>query len=407
MRILFAAAPAYGLLLPIVPLVWAARAAGHEVALATTGELTEVAARAGLPVLDVFPDRERWAALTGWGKRPDELPADAPVEVKNAARVHAPFAAFTATMTEGTIAAARSFRPDVIATTSDHPAGLLAASALGVPALEVGNRISWSTRDASWRNRSQPMVPEDVLVPLRQRLDLSANPPELIARIDPRAPSMGGIPADRTEVADAVDGRPWWGMQYVPYNGGAVLPDWVLGPIERPRVGVTLGTVVPLISGTSSLTVVIEALASLDADVILAAGTADLTSLGELPGNVRSVGYLPLSAFLPSCSLLIHHGGSGTTAAPLFYGVPQLVLPSFADNPMSAQRVVDRGVGLAHDPGTINVGIARELVDRLLIEPHFLDQARQVSAEIANQPTPSDIVARLADVVSLRPTPAG
>lgn len=58
MRILFAAAPAYGLLLPIVPLVWAARAAGHEVALATTGELTEVAARAGLPVLDVFPDRE-------------------------------------------------------------------------------------------------------------------------------------------------------------------------------------------------------------------------------------------------------------------------------------------------------------------------------------------------------------
>ncbi len=407
MRILFAAAPAYGLLLPIVPLVWAARAAGHEVALATTGELTEVAARAGLPVLDVFPDRERWAALTGWGKRPDELPADAPVEVKNAARVHAPFAAFTATMTEGTIAAARSFRPDVIATTSDHPAGLLAASALGVPALEVGNRISWSTRDASWRNRSQPMVPEDVLVPLRQRLDLSANPPELIARIDPRAPSMGGIPADRTEVADAVDGRPWWGMQYVPYNGGAVLPDWVLEPIERPRVGVTLGTVVPLISGTSSLTVVIEALASLDVDVILAAGTADLTSLGELPGNVRSVGYLPLSAFLPSCSLLIHHGGSGTTAAPLFYGVPQLVLPSFADNPMSAQRVVDRGVGLAHDPGTINVGIARELVDRLLIEPHFLDQARQVSAEIASQPTPSDIVARLADVVSLQPTPAG
>jgi len=55
----------------------------------------------------------------------------------------------------------------------------------------------------------------------------------------------------------------------------------------------------------------------------------------------------------------------------------------------------------------INVGIARELVDRLLIEPHFLDQARQVSAEIASQPTPSDIVARLADVVSLQPTPAG
>ncbi len=36
MRILFAAPPSFGVLLPIIPLVWAARAAGHEVALATT-----------------------------------------------------------------------------------------------------------------------------------------------------------------------------------------------------------------------------------------------------------------------------------------------------------------------------------------------------------------------------------
>ena len=79
--------------------------------------------------------------------------------------------------------------------------------------------------------------------------------------------------------------------------------------------------------------------------------------LGALPGNVRSVGYLPLSVFLPTCALLVHHGGSGTTAAPLFYGVPQLVLPAFADNPMSAQRVADRGVGLAHDPDTITATI--------------------------------------------------
>ena len=91
--------------------------------------------------------------------------------------------------------------------------------------------------------------------------------------------------------------------------------------------------------------------------MVLAAGSADLTGLGVLPDNVRSVGYLPLSAFLPSCALVIHHGGSGTTAAPLFYGEPQLVLPSFADNPLSAQRVVERGVGLSHDPTTIDSSI--------------------------------------------------
>ena len=150
------------------------------------------------------------------------------------------------------------------------------------------------------------------------------------------------------------DDRPWWGMQYVPFNGGAAVPDWVRLPTDRPRVGVTLGTVVPRNTGTTSLGVVIEALAALEVDVVLAAGlrrshrsrhAARQRALGRLPAPVGVLAY---------CTLLIHHGGSGTTAAPLFYGVPQLVLPAFADNPLSAQRVVDRGVGLAHDPATID-----------------------------------------------------
>jgi UDP:flavonoid glycosyltransferase YjiC (YdhE family) len=161
-------------------------------------------------------------------------------------------------------------------------------------------------------------------------------------------------------------------------------------------IGVTLGTVVPSVSGTSSLGVVVEALADLDVDVVLAAGRADLSGLGQLPENVRSVGYLPLSAFLPRCAVLVHHGGSGTTAAPLFYGVPQLVLPAFADNPLSAQRVVDRGVGLSHDPATIDPPTVRGLVDRLLHEPAFRGAAEDVRAEIAAMPTPASIIQRLS-----------
>jgi UDP:flavonoid glycosyltransferase YjiC (YdhE family) len=399
MRILFTAAPAYGLMLPVVPLIWAARAAGHEVALATTSEMTEVAARAGITVVDVFPDRSRWAALMALIGHPDQVPADSEPEIRAAARGRAPFPMFTATMTEGTIAAARGFQPDLIATTGDHPVGALAAKALNVPVLEMGNRISWSDRDADWRNRTSPFADEAVVGPVRARLGVPDGDPDLVARIDPRAPSMGGLRADEP---DSRDGRPWWAMQYVPFNGGAVVPDWVTQPSERPRVGVTLGTVVPMISGTTSLAVVIEALAGLDVDVVLAAGSADLTGLGVLPDNVRSVGYLPLSAFLPTCALVVHHGGSGTTAAPLFYGVPQLVLPSFADNPLSAQRVVERGVGLAHDPTTIDTSIVKDLVTRLLTETSFAAAAGEVRAEIATQPTPSDIIARVAAELSGR-----
>jgi UDP:flavonoid glycosyltransferase YjiC (YdhE family) len=203
---------------------------------------------------------------------------------------------------------------------------------------------------------------------------------------------MGGLVG---EEADPRDGVPWWAMRYVPFNGGAVVPDWALRQPDRPRVCVTLGTVVPAMHGVSSLAAVLDALAGLDVEVVLAAGTADLSELGELPANVRSVGFLALSAFLPTCSLIVHHGGSGTTATPLHYGVPQLVLPSFADNPMSAARVVERGVGLSHDPATATADVIRELARRLLSEPSFAVAARAVSAEMAGQPSPSSIIDRV------------
>ncbi|MFD0346171.1 glycosyltransferase [Kitasatospora aburaviensis] len=51
MRILLTTAPLYGHVLPLVPLSWALRAAGHEVLLAAPGEFAGVAGEAGLPAV--------------------------------------------------------------------------------------------------------------------------------------------------------------------------------------------------------------------------------------------------------------------------------------------------------------------------------------------------------------------
>ena len=391
MRILFAAAPGYGLTLPLIPLIWAARAAGHEVLLATTSEMTEAGARAGLTVYDVFPARDVWQDLMSTVTS-DEPPADLPEEYRAAMGMGNPFGLFVVSMTEGTIRAGRAFGADMVVYTSDHAAGMLAATALGVPSLEVGNRVSWSTRDADFRAGHHVFGADKVSELMRAKLGLGDAQPKVIARIDPRAPSMGGI-ADGEQDADDRDGVPWWPMRFVPFNGGIVVPEWALERPERPRVAVTLGTVVPVMTGVTNLRVVIEALGGMDVDVVLAAGKTDLTDLGELPANVRSAGFLPLSAFLPTCAAIVHHGGSGTTAAPLFYGVPQLVLPAFADNPMSAQRVADRGVGLQHDPKTVDVDTVRAMVERLLTEDSFRTAAAEVRAEMATQPSPSTVLA--------------
>jgi hypothetical protein len=134
-RILFAVGPGYGLMLSIVPLMWAARAAGHEILVATTSEMTEVGARAGLPIVDVFPQRDVWSELVNavFGKgNPDDLPE----EYRLAKKDGNPFGLFTLTMTEGTIAAGRVFGADLVVYTSDHVSGRLTAVALAVPALK-------------------------------------------------------------------------------------------------------------------------------------------------------------------------------------------------------------------------------------------------------------------------------
>ncbi|MGW4038906.1 nucleotide disphospho-sugar-binding domain-containing protein [Streptomyces sp. NPDC004778] len=404
MKILFPAAPGYGLLLPVVPLVWAARAAGHEVLLATTAYVTGAAADSGLPTVDVFPHRDVGADLllaqTGRTPPPDDGAADRlPPGYWEAAREMKPFDLFTLAMTEGTIEVGRSFGADLVVYPSDHAAGLLAAAALGVPALEVGNRVSWSMRDKGVResgaqNHRTGVVDETspVITGLRERLGIGDRRPRLVARIDPRPPSLGGL--DRDE-PDAEGASPWWPMRYVPYNGGSVVPEWALNRSERPRICLTLGTVIPLLSDGSGLLLLIEALSELDVEIVLADHSTDFEALGDMPDNVRLAGYLPLSAFLGTCSLIVHHGGSGTTAAALHNGTPQLVLPDGADQPLVAQRVVDCKAGLSLPLAEADPVTVREMAGRLLTDPAYAEAAAAVGAEMAAQPSPAAVIDRL------------
>ncbi|NXY97065.1 DUF1205 domain-containing protein [Streptomyces sp. BR123] len=411
MRILFPAAPGYGLMLPLVPLVWAARAAGHEVLVATTAHMAKVAAWAGAPVVDVFPGRDLGEDLVGGPPGPGPGPgtgADAgvPEGYWELARAMRPFDLFTLAMTRGTIDAGRDFGADLVVHCSDHQAGRLAALALGVPALEVGNRVSWSMRDPDVRetarhNHRMGIAPDDnpVVLRLRGELGLGDREPVLLGRVDPRAPSLGGL---EHEEPDPRDGVPWLPMRYVPYNGGAVLPDWALRAPGRPRICLTLGTVAPLLpGGADALRLLVEALAGLDAEVVLADDETDLSALGPLPGNLIPAGFVPLSGILRDCDLVVHHGGSGTTATALHYGVPQLVVPSGADNELCARRVVDRGVGLAVAPQELDAAGIGEAAGRLLADASFRHAAEEVRREMAGQPTPADVIARITAAMAV------
>ncbi|MDQ3824704.1 MAG: hypothetical protein M3325_02775 [Actinomycetota bacterium] len=72
--------------------------------------------------------------------------------------------------------------------------------------------------------------------------------------------------------------------------------------------------------------------------MIPAAGAADLSALGTVPGQCADGGIPAAVVFLPTCRLIVQQvARAPPPAAALHYEILQLLLPSFADNYMSAQ----------------------------------------------------------------------
>ena len=53
----------------------------------------------------------------------------------------------------------------------------------------------------------------------------------------------------------------------------------------------------------------------------------------------------PHDWLLPRCSMIIHHGGAGTTSAGLRAGIPNIVVPFMADQPFWGRRIHAIGAG--------------------------------------------------------------
>jgi sterol 3beta-glucosyltransferase len=72
----------------------------------------------------------------------------------------------------------------------------------------------------------------------------------------------------------------------------------------------------------------------------------------EIPGNslLRNVGPCPHDWLLPQCSAVVHHGGSGTTAAGLRHGKPTLICPFFGDQFIWGEFCASAAVGPAPCP---------------------------------------------------------
>ena len=85
--------------------------------------------------------------------------------------------------------------------------------------------------------------------------------------------------------------------------------------------------------------------------------------LGPLPPHVRVERFLPQSDVLARCSAVVSHGGSGSVLGALAHGLPQVLIPMGADQPLNAARCEQLGVARVLDPVAATPDDVREAVD--------------------------------------------
>jgi UDP:flavonoid glycosyltransferase YjiC (YdhE family) len=111
----------------------------------------------------------------------------------------------------------------------------------------------------------------------------------------------------------------------------------------KPPVFIGFGSM-PIKDPRRITLVVLQALKQSGQRAILHMGWGDIGNL-PLPDHVFKIDYAPYEWLFPQMAMVIHHGGSGTTAFGLRAGIPSCVIPFIFDQFYWGERIAQLGVG--------------------------------------------------------------
>ncbi|MCX7246589.1 MAG: glycosyltransferase [Burkholderiales bacterium] len=146
--------------------------------------------------------------------------------------------------------------------------------------------------------------------------------------------------------------------------------------------------------------ILVEALAASGRRCLLDAGWAGLGA-GALPPGWRSVRGAPHAALFARVAVVVHHGGSGTTAQALRAGVPQVLLPLILDQFHHAHRLHLAGIAPAALPmEKVSAAALAQAIDTAI---HLPDGPRQAAAlRLRASDARTQIALRLESLVAAR-----
>ncbi|MFJ9558850.1 glycosyltransferase [Streptomyces fuscichromogenes] len=374
MRILMFCNPMPGHLLPMLPLARALRQQGHVVAFVTSAHMAGSVEPDGFRLIAAGPTTEAVVAEVARRSGSDILAGQSPELVGQffaGARVDL--------SVDEALAVAREWEPGMIVSEHCDYVGPLVAATLKVPSvvMAIDPTLEPDVLDAL-AETARPRY-------LERGLEAPAHAPfgSLLLDLCPPSLQRDGVlpPLDRMALRPEPHAAPG-GTPRAPRAAETGRPRVLVGFSTVPGAGPRLGPV-------------LQSLSALDIDLVATSGGAPVDTLGLDRERVELFTFLPAAELLDNVSVVVHHGGSGTTFGTAARGVPAVVVPGMPGQLRQAGRLQAAGAGLALPAGEQGPEAVTSAVRRLLAEPAFTTAAHLLRDEIAAMPSASEVAARL------------
>jgi UDP:flavonoid glycosyltransferase YjiC (YdhE family) len=123
--------------------------------------------------------------------------------------------------------------------------------------------------------------------------------------------------------------------------------------------------------------------------------------LAPHPANARVERFIPQAELLPSCAVVVHHGGAGTMFGALAHGVPQVIVPQGADNYEHAAICERAGTAAVVRPDELTAERLASAVRTVLHTPGYGAASRRCAGEIAAMPDSAEVAGALRSWVGV------
>jgi UDP:flavonoid glycosyltransferase YjiC (YdhE family) len=367
MFVLITTHPYVGHFAPLAPIAIALEEAGHEVVFATTTAFAEdEVAGAGFPAVGAGIEPYHTFGWTAEVIRP---------KVADLLDI-----------------LGRRSKPDLILREITDFSGLILGELLDVPSVTIGAGIFLSNR--WWRRLLRGAL--DAI-----RADYGLPPDPLCARLHPDL-YCDLVPPWFQQFEGGPPETHWYVRSDRLLDVGPP-PAWLERLPARPTVYVTLGTVYNATPGV--FRAVIHALSTEDMNVVCTTGKdqdPERVFGREQPANAHIERFIQAERLLPSCDVLVTHGGYSTLMGALRHEVLPVVIPLGSDHTLNAQRCVDLGIGLSLDAQHLPAPGVRHAVRSVIGAVDRLTRLRRLQACEGSLPGLTAAVAALERLARTR-----